>query len=77
MTSASAGHIILTLTKPVRSGRPQLESNPGPPHGKIKKEREKERKRELKRDAQMEIERKKEDDRGKTTLYCPPPPPPP
>ena len=32
MTSASAGHIILTPTQPVGSGRPQRESNPGPPH---------------------------------------------
>ena len=32
MTSASAGHIILTPTQPVGSGRPQRGSNPGPPH---------------------------------------------
>ena len=32
MTSVSAGHIILTPTQPVRSRRPQRESNPGPPH---------------------------------------------
>ena len=32
MTSVSADHIILTPTKPVGSGRPQQESNPGPPH---------------------------------------------
>ena len=32
MTSVSAGHIILTPTQPVGSGRPQWESNPGPPH---------------------------------------------
>ena len=32
MTSVSAGHIILTPTLPVGSGRPQRESNPGPPH---------------------------------------------
>ena len=31
MTSVSAGHIILTPTQPVGSGRPQGESNPGPP----------------------------------------------
>ena len=30
-TSISAGHIILTPTQPVGSGRPQRESNPGPP----------------------------------------------
>ena len=32
MTSVSAGHIILTPTQPVGGGRPELESNPGPPH---------------------------------------------
>ena len=32
MTSVSAGRIILTPTQPVGSGRPQLESNPGPPY---------------------------------------------
>ena len=32
MTSVSAGHIILTPTQPVGSGRPQRESSPGPPH---------------------------------------------
>ena len=32
MTSVSAGQIILTPTQPVGSGRPQRESNPGPPH---------------------------------------------
>ena len=32
MTSVSPGHIILTLTQPVGSGRPQQGSNPGPPH---------------------------------------------
>ena len=32
MTSVSAGHIILTLTQPVGSGRLQRESNPAPPH---------------------------------------------
>ena len=31
MTSISAGHIILTLTQPVGSGRPQRGSSPGPP----------------------------------------------
>ena len=31
MTSVSAGRIILTPTQPVGSGRPQRESNPGPP----------------------------------------------
>ena len=32
MTSVSAGHIILTPTQPVGSGRPQRVSNSGPPH---------------------------------------------
>ena len=32
MTSVSAGHIILIPTQPVGNGRPQRESNPGPPH---------------------------------------------
>ena len=32
MTSVSAGHMILTQTQPVGSGRPERESNPGPPH---------------------------------------------
>ena len=32
MTSVSAGHIILTPIQPVGSGRPQRQSNPGPPH---------------------------------------------
>ena len=32
LTSVSAGHIILIPTQPVGSGRPQRESNPGPPH---------------------------------------------
>ena len=37
MTSISAGHIILTPTQPVGSGRPQRGSNPG----RIEREREK------------------------------------
>ena len=32
MTSVSAGHIILTPTQPVGSGRPQRGSTLGPPH---------------------------------------------
>ena len=35
MTSNSAGHIILTPTQPVGSGRPQQESNLGPPHQEL------------------------------------------
>ena len=57
MTSVSAGHIIQTPTQPVGSGRPQRESNPGPPHQESralptelprppKRERERERERE-------------------------------
>ena len=34
MTSVSAGHIILTPTQSVGSGRPQWGSNPRPPHQK-------------------------------------------
>ena len=33
MTSVSSGHIILTPTQPVGSGRPQRGSNPAPPEG--------------------------------------------
>ena len=32
MSSVSAGHIILTLTKKVGSGRPKWGSKPRPPH---------------------------------------------
>ena len=32
MNSVSAGHILLTPIHPVGRGRPQRESNPGPPH---------------------------------------------
>ena len=32
MKSVSTGYIILSPTQPVGSGRPQRESNPGPPH---------------------------------------------
>ena len=35
MTSVSAGHIILTPTQLVGSGRLQRESNPGPPHQEL------------------------------------------
>ena len=34
MTYVSAGHIILTPTQPVGSGRPQRELNTAPPHQK-------------------------------------------
>ena len=37
VTSVSAGHIILTSpTQPVGSGRPQWQSNPGPPHQELR-----------------------------------------
>ena len=36
MTSVSPGHIILTPTQPVGSGRPQLGSNPGPPDQELR-----------------------------------------
>ena len=36
VTSVSAGHIILTPTQPVGSGRPQWESTPGPPHQELR-----------------------------------------
>ena len=70
MTSVSAGHIILTPTQPVGSGRPQRGSNPGPPdqesvcereiEGVIKREEgetgtETERKRDRKRVREGEI----------------------
>ena len=35
MTSVSAGHIILTPTQPVGSGRPQRKSNPEPPNQEL------------------------------------------
>ena len=67
MTSVSAGHIILTPTQPVGSGRPQRESNPGPPHQELralplsypprKRERERDRQRERERERKRERER--------------------
>ena len=73
MTSVSAGHIILTPTQPVGSGRPQRESNPGPPHQesralpqsyraprtKDEREKEGERKKVRERRREKEGERKK------------------
>ena len=32
VTFVSAGHIIMTPTQPIGSGRPQRDSNPRPPH---------------------------------------------
>ena len=60
MTFVSAGHIILTPTQPVGSGRPQRESNPGPPHQEscdLPTEREREQEREKERETQRERER--------------------
>ena len=67
MTSISAGHIILTPTQPVGSGRPRRESNPGPPHQEsralpteLPRPRERERERERERKREREGEREKE-----------------
>ena len=64
MTYVSAGHIILTPTQPVGSGRPQRGSNPGPPNQESRalptelprppRERERERKRERQRDRELD-----------------------
>ena len=62
--------VILTPTKPVRSGRPQRESNPGPPHQEsralptelLESVREKERVRKR--------QREKESDRNRQTIDC-------
>ena len=69
MTSISAGHIILTPTQPVGSGRPQRGSNPGPPDQESRAlptelprppEREAERRKER---GEREGERKRERER--------------
>ena len=74
MTSVSAGHIIQTPTQPVGSGRPQRESNPGPPHQESRAlpqsyraphERERERKREKKRERERKSERERETERDR------------
>ena len=36
MTSFSAGHVILTPTKPIGRGRPDLRSNPRPSHQELR-----------------------------------------
>ena len=61
MTSVSAGHIILTPTQPVGSGRPLRKSNPGPPHQEsralpteLPRPREGERQRERERETGRE-----------------------
>ena len=76
MTSVPAGHIILTPTQPVKSGRPWRESNPGPPYQKSralptglrrpresKKEKERERGEERERDRGKEREGDRETER--------------
>ena len=67
MTSISAGHIILTPTQPVGSGRPQRGSNTGPPDQESRalptelprppRERERDRERETERERERERER--------------------
>ena len=59
MTSVSAGHIILTPTQPVGSGRPQRESNPG-----RSRERETEREREGRERESGIARQKREGERG-------------
>ena len=73
MISFSAGHIILTPTQPVESGRPQWESNPGPPHQESRAlptelpcpPRLGERKRERKREKARGRERERDRERGR------------
>ena len=67
MTSVSAGHIILTPPQPVGSGRPQRESNPGPPHQESRalpqsyrapqREKRRERKKKTERETDRYIDR--------------------
>ena len=65
-TSVSAGHIILPPTRPVGGGRPQRESNPGPPHQESRalpqsyRERNREKQREIERAREKERERARE-----------------
>ena len=76
MTSVSAGHIILTPTQPVGSGRPQRVSNPGPPNQETRalptelppppherRKRERKRKRGIERERTREKERERERER--------------
>ena len=76
MTSISVGHIILTPTQPVGSGRPQRGSNLGPSDQESRalptelprpREREKEREREGERDRERERERERERGRDRET----------
>ena len=81
MTSVSAGHIILTLTQPVASGRPQRKSNPRPPHQDSRalptelprprqRERERERERERKREREREREKERKKERERERPNC-------
>ena len=72
MTSVAAGHIILTPTQPVGSGRPQWESNPGPPHQESRTLptelppsplRDRERQRESQRERRRDRDRDRDEDR--------------
>ena len=79
MTSVSVCHIILTPTQPVGRGRPQRESNPGPPHQELRalptellcppeKEEEKRKKEEVEKERKnrkKEAEEEKEEEKQK------------
>ena len=81
-TSVSAGHIILTPIQPVGRGRPQRESNPGPPHQELRalptepphpqrdlgRARETERDREKERDTERDTEMDGGTQRGMNTV---------
>ena len=72
MTSVSAGHIILTPTQPVGSGRPQRGSNPGPPHQEsralpteLPRPQEKKKNEKEKKKKENENEKENEKENGK------------
>ena len=67
ISSVSAGHIILTPTQPVGSGRPQRESNPGRPQQEsraLPTEPQREKQRERKRERGTEREKQRGSLRG-------------
>ena len=79
MTSVSAGHIILTPTQPVGSGRPQRESNPGAPHQEsgalptkplrpLEEKEEEEEEEEEKEEEEEGEEEEKEEEFGNMTI---------
>ena len=71
MTSVSAGHIIQTPTQPVGSGRPQRESNPGPPHQESRALPQSYRAPiERAKGRQTEGQREKEDEKSKFHSMC-------